>query len=323
VDAAEVLIFDPKAQTLKYLAGTGFRTKNIKTFSMRSDQDHAGRAISGRRMITVPNLYEKPTDYLRAKFLAEDAFVSYFGVPLIAKGQIKGVLEIFHRTPLHPDEEWLDFLSALTKQAAIAIDNAILFSDLHHSKIKLEQAYDTTLDGWSKALDLRDKETEGHTRRVTDLTLQMARKFGFSEEELVQIKRGGLLHDIGKMGIPDAILLKSGALTEDEWAIMRKHPAYAYEMLSSIEYLQPALDIPYCHHERWDGNGYPRGLKGEEIPLSARIFAVVDVWDALTSDRPYRSAWGKEKTVEYICGLSGTYFDPLAVDAFLQMVNSE
>ena len=200
------------------------------------------------------------------------------------------MLEIFHRAPLNPDEEWLSLLEAVATQVAIAIDNAVLFADLQRSNLELALAYDTTLEGWSSALDLRDKETEGHTRRVTEMSVDLARAMGVSDAELVHIRRGALLHDIGKMGIPDSVLLKPGPLTEEEWKIMRKHPVYANELLSPIAYLRPALDIPYCHHEKWDGTGYPRGLKGEQIPLAARIFAVVDVWDALRSDRPYRGA---------------------------------
>jgi putative two-component system response regulator len=177
-------------------------------------------------------------------------------------------------------------------------------------------AYDKTIEGWSRALDLRDKETEGHTKRVTEMTLQLARKAGFNNEALKHVWRGGLLHDVGKLGIPDAILLKADKLTEVEWGIMRMHPLYAYEWLSHIKYLQPALDIPFCHHERWDGTGYPRKLKGEEIPLAARLFAIVDVWDALTSDRPYRKAISPGETWEYIEAQSGKYFDPQVFELF-------
>ena len=171
--------------------------------------------------------------------------------------------------------------------------------------------------GWSRALDLRDKETEEHTLRVTNLTLQLAQAFDISHVELKHIKHGALLHDIGKMGIPDNILRKAGELSDDEWVMMRQHPQLAYEMLSPIAYLLPALDIPYCHHEKWDGTGYPRGLKGEEIPLAARLFAVVDVFDALTSDRPYRPAWAKNKAIEYIRQKAGSHFDPSVVEVFL------
>jgi putative nucleotidyltransferase with HDIG domain len=181
------------------------------------------------------------------------------------------------------------------------------------------RAYDTTIEGWSRVLDLRDKETEGHSRRVTELTLGLARAMGMSEDELVHVRRGALLHDIGKMGVPDAILLKPGPLDDEEWAIMCRHPVYAYQMLLPIAYLQEALDIPYCHHEKWDGSGYPRGLMGEQIPLAARIFAVVDVWDAMRSDRPYRTGWSAAETREHIRALAGTHFDPEVVRIFLEL----
>ena len=182
------------------------------------------------------------------------------------------------------------------------------FIDLQNVNKELFQAYDKTIEGWSRALDLRDKETEGHTQRVTEMTVKLAKAMGINDSEIVHIRRGALLHDIGKMGVPDAILHKPGPLNDEEWKIMRQHPQLAYDMLSPIAYLKPALDIPYCHHERWNGKGYPRGLKGEEIPLAARIFAVVDVWDALASDRPYRAAWPKEKVLEYIRVRIGTAF---------------
>jgi putative nucleotidyltransferase with HDIG domain len=235
---------------------------------------------------------------------------------LIAKGQIKGVLEIYQRTPLQVNDDWLNFLEVLGGQAAIAIDNSQLVQGLQRSNMEIIVAYDATIEGWSRALDLRDKETEGHTRRVTELTLELARTFGFSDAELVHVRRGALLHDIGKMGVPDKILLKEGPLTPEEWDIMRQHPVYAHEMLLPIDYLRLALDIPYSHHEKWDGTGYPRGLKGAEIPLIARIFAVVDVWDALTSDRPYRAAWLPEKVLAHIQGGAGRHFDPHVVEIF-------
>ncbi|MFN8383208.1 MAG: HD-GYP domain-containing protein [Anaerolineales bacterium] len=185
---------------------------------------------------------------------------------------------------------------------------------------ELEQSYETTLDSWSRALDMRDKETEGHTQRVAELTLQTAQKMGFSKEELIHMRRGALLHDIGKLGVPDSILLKPGPLTDEETSFMRKHTQFAYELIYPIEYLRPALDIPTTHHEKWDGTGYPRGLKGEQIPLAARIFAIADVYDALTSDRPYRAAWSKEKAIQYIKEQSGSHFDPQIVPIFLQEI---
>jgi putative nucleotidyltransferase with HDIG domain len=219
---------------------------------------------------------------------------------------------------LEPDAEWFDFLNALAGQTAIAIENSTLFESLQRSNVELTIAYDATIEGWSHAMDLRDKETEGHSKRVTEMTVKIARALGLSEADLVQVRWGALLHDIGKMGVPDGILLKPGPLTDEEWVAMKKHPTLAYEMLSPIRYLRLALDIPYCHHEKWNGTGYPRGLKGAQIPLTARIFAVVDVWDALRSDRPYRAAWTKEKVREHILALSGTDFDPRVVDVFIQ-----
>lgn len=171
--------------------------------------------------------------------------------------------------------------------------------------------------------DLRDNETEGHSLRVTEMTERLAKAMGISEAEIVHIRRGALLYDIDKMGVPDAVLLKPGKLTDEEWKLMQQHPQHAYDTLKSIAYVRPALDIPYCHHEKWDGSGYPRGLKGEEIQLSARIFAVVDVWDALRSDRPYRAAWSEESARAHIREQSGTHFDPKVVKLFLQMVNDE
>ena len=177
-------------------------------------------------------------------------------------------------------------------------------------------AYDKTIQGWSDALDLRDKETEGHTQRVAEKTMNLAQAAGLDDEALRHIWRGALLHDVGKLGIPDSILLKTDRLTEDEWRIMRKHPNHAYEWLRDIEYLQPAIDIPYCHHEKWDGSGYPRGLKGEEIPIAARLFSIIDVWDALTSDRPYRKAMSRTEAYEFILSQSGKHFDPQVVELF-------
>jgi len=196
-------------------------------------------------------------------------------------------------------------------------------ANLEEAHEKLLSAYDATIEGWSHAMDLRDKETEGHTLRVTELSEKLGRIMGIGNDELVYMRRGSLLHDIGKLGVPDAILLKPDKLTDEEWVIMHQHPKYAYDMIQPIEYLRPALDIPFCHHEKWDGSGYPRGLKGTDIPLPARIFAIIDVWDALTSDRPYRPAWDRIKVLEYIKDQSGRHFDPYVVDQFIKMMELE
>jgi PAS domain S-box-containing protein len=211
----------------------------------------------------------------------------------------------------------------ITDNKAKELKISHLYESLQNANEGLSQAYDATIEGWSRAMDLRDRETEGHTLRVTALTLRLARMAGLNGNDLVHIRRGALLHDMGKLGIPDSILHKPGPLDDEEWKLMRKHPNFAYEMLSPVSYLQKAMDIPFCHHEKMDGSGYPRGLKGEEIPLAARIFAVVDVFDALTSDRPYRPAWSLEKTLAYILDGSGSYFDSNVVKLFFELIQSE
>ncbi len=320
VDAAAVFLLDPHTLTLEYAAGRGFRTYNVERTRRRIDEGYALRAALERKTICIPDLSQEAGDMAQSPFISNEGFISFFGVPFIAKGQVKGVLEVYSRAPLHPDSEWLAFLETLAGQVAIAIDNLALFKDLHSSNTQLTLAYDATIQGLSRALDLRDKETEGHTQRVAEMTVRLARAFGMMDNELVHVRRGALLHDMGKMGIPDSILLKPSALTVEEWKTMHLHPQYAYEMFSPIEYLRPALDIPYYHHEKWDGSGYPEGLKGDEIPLAARLFAIVDVWDALTSERPYRPPWSKEKALAYIKEQSGKHFDPRAVDMFFTLL---
>jgi len=310
VDAADVLLLNPASRTLEYVAGRGFHTKAIERARTPLGEGYAGRAAQERSLVHIPDLAKEHDSLPGGVFLAGENFVSYYGVPLIAKGEVRGVLEVFERDqPVH-DEEWLDFLKALAAQAAIAIDNVMLFDDLQRSNTDLAQAYDATIEGWSRALELRDNVTEGHTQRVAVLTVKLARLLGLNDAELVHVRWGALLHDIGKMGIADGILLKNGPLTTAEWAVMKKHTVFAYEMLSPIRYLRSALDIPYAHHEKWDGTGYPLGLKGDQIPLVARIFAVVDVWDALRSDRRYRTSWPVEKVRKHLHSLAETHFDP-------------
>ena len=206
-------------------------------------------------------------------------------------------------------------------EVAVLTDNFNqMIASIQQSNMNLIKAYDSTLEGWSKTMDLRDNETELHMQRVTELTIRLAKRMGFKGEQLTHIYRGALLHDVGKIGVSDAILKKPGKLTEDEWVQMRKHPQFAYEIIYPIEYLRPSVGIPYCHHEKWDGSGYPNGLKGKEIPVIARIFAIVDVWDAMMSDRIYRKALLEEDVVKYIIETRGTHFDPQVVDAFLSMM---
>jgi HD-GYP domain-containing protein (c-di-GMP phosphodiesterase class II) len=265
----------------------------------------------------IKNQFGSDSEYTRV------GYCTYVGIPLIAKGEIKGVLEIFHRSPLQTNNEWEGFLGTLATQLAIAIDNSQMFENLQKSHMELTLSYDATIEGWAHALEMRDMETEGHSRRVVNLTQDLARTMGIDGKELVHLRRGALLHDIGKMGVPDVILQKPGKLTDEEWEIMRQHPTHAMDWLSSIDYLGPALDIPYCHHEKWDGSGYPQGLKGDEIPISARIFAIIDVYDALRSDRPYRKAWSRKKTIQHIQDQSEKHFDPSVVEKFLEMLKND
>jgi len=319
VDAVDIAMYYPDLQSLTYLIGSGFRTSSPTRPQMRIGEGLAGQVIIKQHTYHVTDLQNAPES--RNEFLIKrEGFVTYIGIPLIVKGQIKGVFEIFHRSSLSPTPDWMDFLHTLAGQAAIAIDNSHLFENLQRSNQELIQAYDTTLEGWARALELRDRETEGHTRRVTDLTLRLAKYMGIKDSELVNIRRGVLLHDIGKMGVPDNILKKTGPLSDLEWGEMRQHPVYAYNLLAPIEYLREALDIPYCHHEHWDGSGYPRGLKGAQIPLSARIFSIIDIWDALLSDRPYRRAWPRKRVLEYLKEISGKQIDPNILEVFLKMI---
>lgn len=319
IDAAAVLLFNRHSQTVEYAAGQGFHTTAVTSARERLGEGSGGRVALTRKPVIIPHLSIDDGNFSRPELLSQERVVSYCGLPLVAKGEIQGVLEIYHRHPFTPDAEWLEFLQSLAIRAAIAIENATLFNDLQRSNSELILAYDTTLEGWSHALELRDRETQGHTQRVMGMTREIAKRLGMREEQLVHVIRGALLHDIGKMGISDDILMKEGPLTEAEQELMRKHPVYAMEMLSPIAYLQPALDIPYSHHERWDGSGYPRGLKGAQIPLAARIFAVADTWDALINARRYHEAWPREKVCAHIAARAGSHFDPEVVETFMEM----
>jgi PAS domain S-box-containing protein len=318
IDAASVLLLDQESLYLKCAASIGFRTRSIHKTSVRMGKGYAGQAAFERKILIIPDLSDTLTHALR-----EEKFRAYVAVPLIAQGKVVGVLELFNRSSIDPSPDWLGFLELMAAQAAIAIDNASMYHNLQRTNTELTLSYDATLEGWGRTLEFRDEDTKGHTERVTGMAVQFARLMGLDEREIVQLRRGAMLHDIGKISIPDSILLKPGELTPEEREIMQLHTVYAYKLLKPIPFLRPALDIPYCHHEKWDGSGTPRGLKGEEIPLAARIFAVVDVWDALMSDRPYRKAWPLERVKEYIRARSGSEFDPRVVEIFFHYLEDE
>lgn len=323
VDAVLILLVDPVQNDLVYTISSGFNQPGMENMRIKIGIDRAGSAYLEEKRISLVSLESPEVNFTQKVYWQAEGFQSFYSTPLIAKGSLQGVVEAFTRSPFDADFQWLEFFETLARQLSLAISEFSLFKNLQQSNLDLQQAYDATIQGWSNALDLRDKETEGHSIRVTDLTYRVAQQLGFSEEDLLHIRRGALLHDIGKMGVPDQILLKPGPLTDEEWVQMRKHPTYGYQLLLPIDYLKKSLEIPRSHHEKWDGTGYPEGLQGEEIPLAARIFSVVDVYDALGSDRPYRKPWPKEKIIAHIQSLSGSAFEPRIVDAFIKMISEE
>ena len=323
-DAVDVMLVDTHLFSLSVMAATGFLSPESARRQVNMNGSLPGQVVLQGAPIVLNDLVTAIALHEGCRtFLESEGIRTYIGIPLVAKGQTKGVLELFFRTPTRLTAEQIDFLTHLGRHAAIALDNAQMVESLQKSTNELRAAYEATIEGWARALELRDQETEGHAQRVAALTVALARRLGVPEERLPHIRRGALLHDIGKMGVPDHILKKPGPLDAHEWEIMRQHPLWAYDMLKDIPYLQPALAIPLFHHERWDGSGYPSGLAGTAIPLAARIFAVVDVYDALTSDRPYRPAWSKEKALTYLKEQRGKLFDPRVVDAFLEMMQAD
>lgn len=322
VDVLSLLLPLPDLQTLDIVAVAGLdESVNVNLNPLVMANDTCGKAALERKPVFIPNLCDYPPE-TSPNNRFNYRFSSYAAIPMMFKNEVKGVLEFFCKSPIHFDQDWKEFSQALSMQLAMALDNADMLFCMEKANLELISAYEATIEGWSAALELRDKETQGHSERVTEFSLLLARKMNFPKDELLHFRRGVLLHDIGKMGVPDYILLKPGPLNDEEWIIMKQHPVYAYKLLSGIPYLRPALDVPYSHHERWDGSGYPLGLKGENIPLAARIFSVVDVWDALTSDRPYRPAWSSDATLKYITEQSGKQFDPDVVKIFLELIKN-
>lgn len=321
VDASSVLLMDPASNDFYAAATRGFRSLAASRIRVRMGSGCVGKAAIERRTVPTFDPDELKEDPLLTQLPVDEEIQFCAATPLISKGAVEGVLVVMQRSAFTPSEDWYSFLEILAGQAAIAINNARLFENLQITNQQLTLAYSETIEGWSRALDLRDRETEGHTQRVTEMALRLARSMNvFSEEELTYFRWGALLHDIGKMGVPDEILLKPEKLNAEEEAIMRMHPEFAFRLLNSITFLRRALDIPHYHHEWYDGTGYPEGLKGEQIPLAARIFAIVDVWDALCSDRPYREGWSGDRVIRYLKKQTGTQFDPKVADAFLKIM---
>lgn len=319
VDAAAVLLFEKELQELSYAYGTGFRTDLLQHTALSLGEGYAGRAALRGDNVFISNLEQDQSD-LPSSRLRKEGFVSYFGIPLKAKGDLVGVLEMFHRSPLNPDGDWIKFAEMLAQQAAIAVESVSTLNLLQETNLDLTMAYDSTIESWSRSLDMRDVQPGTHSREEIALTLQAARQLGIEKEQEIDIRRGVLLHDLGMIAVPEKILNKPGPLSEEEWETVRQHPEKAVEILKPINYLKGALQIPAHHQERWDGSGYPQGLEGEDIPLPARIFAVVDVWDALRSVRPHRKAWEEDKVLNYLREEKGKAFDPLVVDTVLDLL---
>ena len=290
-------------------------------YAQLRDHPHIREVVTQQIPVYLEDAREATLSPAERTVVVARQLVSILYFPLALKEKAIGafIIGTTHKIRKFTRQE-IDLCNILSYQVSLAVANAQLYTKTQQAIVDLTHAYDATLEGWSRILDMRDHVTDAHTHRVADLTVALARKMGIPESELGDIRRGALLHDIGKVGIPDAILQKPDVLTDAEWEIMQTHTELAYQFLSHIRYLAPALDIPFCHHEKWNGTGYPRKLMGEEIPLSARIFAVVDVYDALTSDRPYRKAWKREDALTYIQEQSGKHFFPEAVEAFLEMV---
>jgi putative nucleotidyltransferase with HDIG domain len=286
------------------------------------DHLHIRQAVAAMAPVYIQDAREASLTEAERVVVETRKLISILYFPLLLKEEAIGAFIVATTdSPRRFTPTEIDLCYMLSFQVSLAIANSRLYQTAQRAIMDISHAYDATLAGWSRVLDMRDHVTDEHTHRVADLAVALARKMGVPEADIGHVRRGALLHDIGKMALPDSILQKTESLTEDEWKAMRTHPEKAYELLSHIEYLAPALNIPYCHHERWDGTGYPRELKGEEIPLVARLFAVVDAYDAITSDRPYRKSWSKETALQYIREQAGKHFCPLAVKAFCEMMN--
>lgn len=321
VDAAAILRVQEPHQQLLCCAQVGFASVHAHEMDLRMDDGYVSRCVMDRQTVAFPDVQAVEVQFVREAMVRAEGFHGYACCPIVAKGRVLGLLEVYRREAVAPDADHLDFLGTLAGQAALGIENISSFEKLQVAKEQLHVAYDSCIEGWARALDYRDHETVGHSRRVTEITVMLAQRMGLGEPLLTQVRWGALLHDIGKMGVPDRILLKPDRLDSGEWEIIKRHPGLARDLLSPIAFLAQSLDIPYCHHERWDGTGYPRGLKGEDIPLTARIFAVADIWDALCSDRPYRQAWPPQKVLEYLQEIAGSHLDPHIVAEFLACVH--
>lgn len=319
-DAVALYLFERGTTELTCRAHDGFQTTLVEHARIRLGQPYVGIAAEEQRLVVVDDFSSIDRRSQFWNLIETERFCSQHCSPIVAGGKTIGVLEVFNRRITEFPPSWNLLYDAISAQTGLALDYSMIYGDLQKAYVDLQTSYEATIEGWSQAMDYRDQETEGHSRRVTSLLIALAKRLGYEPQEIDRMKRGATLHDIGKIGIPDSVLKKNGPLDESEWVLMKRHPLIAHDMLSRIPYLRDSLDIPLHHHERWDGTGYPHQLAGEEIPVAARLFAIVDVYDALTSDRPYRKAWTKEDTLEYLRTHAGTQFDPVLAEEFVRMI---
>lgn len=320
--AAAVLIYDAGTEDLHYHTARGF----FDHYDMEAIQKKATQSLIPWPGVQIkPIILSHQDEILKAPShvmsFSDETWQTYHATLLIAKDEVQGILELFLPQSINESESWRSYVEALVSQLAIAINNARDFQNLQEKIFELTMAYDVTMARFAKSLDNRENRISRNTQRVGEMTEKLALAMGASDDALVHIRRGVLLQDISKLSLPDKILQKPGPLTDSEWEVMHEHPQMVFDLLEDIKLLRPALEIPYCHHEHWDGSGYPRGLAGEDIPLAARQFAVVNVYNALLTDRPYRPSWDEIDALAYIRSLSGTQFDPNVVDAFLRMLD--
>jgi HD-GYP domain-containing protein (c-di-GMP phosphodiesterase class II) len=320
VHAVDVLIYDAGTQKLKYVGGQGFVAPTFEGSGIHAAL--ANQVVREGQMIRYADLRRANNAWAHSRELMSEGFVTYLGVPLIASDRLVGVLEFFQRESFNPNGDWSRVMADIADRSGNAIGNALVTRQLQSANNELVSAYDALIDGWALALELRDFEPKGHTKRVTEMTMEFAHIMGIGAADLIHVRRGAMLHDVGKMGVPDSVLLKTESLTDEEWKIMRQHPVIAQAQLSGIELLRPALAIPYLHHEKWDGTGYPGGIAGEQIPFVVRLFSIVDVWDSLHSDRPYRKGWPADRVRQHIRDQGGKHFDPKLADLFVRLLEN-
>ncbi|HSK87640.1 MAG TPA: HD domain-containing phosphohydrolase [Anaerolineales bacterium] len=320
-DAVTALRYNQPVQRFDLLTTHGLSAATIARLKLYFESGLADQAVADRQLTWIEDMLISRSDARPISQLTEEGFRSYLALPLIGHNDFLGILEIVWRKPLEIQALDMRFLGRVAEQVALTMERSLIFRDLRHSNEGLVSSYNAMIEGLSRALELRDIETEGHTRRVSVLMMRFGEHMQIPAAQWDAIKQGALLHDIGKLGIPDAILLKPGSLTQREREVMQQHALYGYHILAPIISLRQTLDIALYHHERWNGSGYPYGLQGEQIPLVARLFAVADVFDALTSDRPYRPAWTHTQAVEYLREQAGHLFDPQVVELFLEIAD--